>query len=372
MKPHLSLAVCLSLAFAPLSAAGAEEAPESAAPTAPRPVVSEVIALKSAVTRDMIGTIAARSEADLGFIVAGRLAERPVEAGSTVPAGGALAVLDPEDLDANLRAAEAQVAQAEAQLEQALDAEERARALKKRGVASSVQLESATRARIGAQSALDQARAAQAAAADRRDSTTLTAPEDGIVTATYAETGATLAASQPVLRFASSAGREVVVDMTETDLALLPEGAVFEVALSAHPDVTAHASVTRVEPLADRATRTRRVHLSLDSPPDGLRLGALVTLRPDIDSTGQLSLPQSAVMQDSTGALRVWVVRSAEDGGRQVTARDIEVVSLMATPTLAQNNRVAIAAGLEPGEEVVTRGIHSLTEGQPVGAPVSP
>ena len=114
----------------------AENAAEAETSAVPRPVVSIIINPQSGLPVTYVGTVAARIETDLGFPIAGTLAERPVAAGDTVKAGEVLARLDPEDLDADLRAAEAGVLVAEAQLRSATDARDRSQELVTRGVGS--------------------------------------------------------------------------------------------------------------------------------------------------------------------------------------------------------------------------------------------
>ena len=73
-------------------------------------------------------------EVDLGFPMGGTIAARPVELGDVVARDEVLARLDPEDLEADLRAADAGIAVATAQRNSARDARDRARELVLRGV----------------------------------------------------------------------------------------------------------------------------------------------------------------------------------------------------------------------------------------------
>lgn len=366
----IALTALIPLSALPAAAAGSDavtvspvvELPPDAPP---RPVASLTLAPGADPARATTGTVAAASETDLAFTLPGRLAERRVSAGDLVAAGDVLAVLDPEDADAALRGAEANVAAARAQLAQAKDAEDRALTLKDKGVASEVQTEQATRARIGAEAVLEQAEAAAAAAADRRQSTTLTAPEPGIITATLAEPGATLSAGQPVLHLASIDRREVVIDLTEAELIGLTPDARFAVTLTADPQVTATATVGQLDPVAERATRTRRLHLTLADAPEGMRLGAVVSVLPISGAAALPTVPATAVMTEN-GATSVWVVTRAEDGATGTVARRT------ITPGMVLPDRISIAEGLNPGDEIVIRGIHSLTDGQTVGIQVSP
>lgn len=339
-------------------AAGADAPDPAQAP--PRPVVSTIVNPESGLPVTYVGAVAARVEADLGFPLAGTLAERGVNAGETVTSGAILALLDPEDLDANVRAAEAGVTVAKAQLRSASDARGRAEELARRGVGSTTRVESANRAFVAAEAQLEQARADAARATDMRSLATLAAPQDGVVTAVFVEPGAAVSAGQPILRLAATGEREIVIDLTEQDLATYPPGTAFDAVLVANPAVAAGATLDRIDPVAERATRTRRAHLTVGSAPEAFRLGALVRVSPSARDDAGVALPASAILDAGT-APAVWVVDRADD---RVHRRSI-------TLGPSAGEFVVVASGLMPGEEIVTKGIHSIEDGQVVGARVT-
>ncbi|TCO69452.1 efflux RND transporter periplasmic adaptor subunit [Rhodovulum euryhalinum] len=328
---------------------------------APRPVVSEIVELQRADAAAYVGTVTARIEADLGFPLLGTVAARPVDRGDLVAVGDTLAQLDPEELEADRRAAEAGIIMADAQLRSARDARDRAEALVARAVDSETRLEDAERALAGAEAQMEQAEATLAQARDRLKDATLTAPHDGVITEIHAEPGATLSAGEPVLRLAATDRLEVEIDVTERDLARLAPGTPFDVSLIAQPDLTARATLDRIDPEADRSTRTRRVHLALADPPGGFRLGALVRVRPARDAASGVSLPLAAILAPGD-APAVWVVDRAND---RVVRRPVTLGARL-------GEQVQITGGLAPGEEVVLKGIHSLKDGQAVGPQVQP
>lgn len=337
----------------------AADAPASA--TAPaRPVISVIVNPEAGLPVTFVGSVTAKIEADLGFPLAGTIAERPVSAGDSVSEGDVLARLDPEDLDATLRSAEAGVTVAEAQLRSATDARDRAQVLARRGVGSATRLEDAARALVAAEARLEQARADEARARDMRSLATLTAPQDGVVTGVSAEPGATVAAGQPVVRLAATGEREVVIDLTEQAVAAHPPGMRFEVRLVANPEVTADAVLNRIDPVAFAATRTRAAHLTLENAPAAFRLGALVRVTPVAQADAGVALPAAAILEPET-APAVWVVDRTDDS---VHRRPV-------TLGPAVGGFVVIATGLSAGDEVVIKGIHSLEDGQVVGPRVT-
>ena len=338
----------------------AEAAAPDAETLAVRPVVSEVLSPASAGDMNFVGVVTARTETDLAFLLIGTVASRPVEVGDLLKAGDLVAQLDPEELDANLRESEAGVAVARAQLRAASDTETRARELSARGVGTTTRLEDASRGLASAEARLAQAEAALARARDARSFATLLAPQDGIITNVFAETGTTLAAGQPIARLAAIDEREIVVDVSAEFVAALDLGMVFNVSLAAAPAVTTTATFSRIDAVAERTTRTRRLHLTMDTPPGGFRLGALAHVSLPASTKAGLSIPRQAAWQDGD-SLFVWVVNRATDTVHRTKVTLGEV----------SGDRARVLSGLSTGEEIVIKGVHSLQEGQTVGAQVT-
>jgi membrane fusion protein, multidrug efflux system len=330
-------------------------------PPQPRPVVSERVNLQAGAAQSYVGTVVPMIEIDLGFPFIGTVAERPVENGDLVRQGALLARLNPADMDADLRAAEAGVTVTTAQLRSAKDAETRAIALRSRGVGSETRVEDAKRALAAAQARSVQAAAALARAQDIRNLADLKAPQDGIVTQVFAESGATLPAGQPIVRLAATNSREVVIDLSETDVAALDVGARFHAVLAANAAITTDATLTRIDPVADRSTRTRRLHLTLGTPPEGFRLGALVRVSAALGPDAGVAITADAVVHQD-GAAAVWVVDRATN---KVALTPVQLGERF-------GSQVRVKTGLAAGDEVIIKGVHSLTEGQSVGPGVAP
>ena len=255
-----------------------------------------------------------------------------------------------------MRRAQAAVIVAASGLRTAIDAADRARTLLARGVDSQARLEQAEQAQATAQALVDQANAAVISAGQNLDDTTLLAPRAGVISATFAEAGSELTAGQPVLRLSGIEEREVLIDMTEDQLATFAKGDVFNLALLSNSAVTATGVFTSVDPVADATTRLRRVHLQIETLLPGFRLGALIEARPGGDAgIARLTVPASAVHADST----VWVVARPADTVKRVSI----------TTGDRFGERIVVLEGLEEGDEVVVKGIHSLSDGQIVGAP---
>lgn len=325
---------------------------------APRPVVSEIVEDRAASSRGIPGTIRAQTEVMLGFQTLGRLIVRHVDLGDRVQAGDVLAELDPEDLADSVRAAEAAVAAAEVAAQTALTTAERVRELNRRGVAPQAQLEQVERALSAAEAGQAQARSELIRARDAESFARLVAPFDGVVSLVLAEAGTIIQAGAPVLQLSGDDAREAVVDLPESTLAAIPDGSGFAVWLEAAHEVESPAEITRIEPLADAATRTRRVHLTLTGDTSLFRLGALVRAGMTNTPMPVITLPRAAILHRD-GTDYVWVVTRNSPAEGTVSLRPVTQRPGMGA--------VVILSGLEKGDEVVTRGVHSLSEGQIIG-----
>lgn len=328
-----------------------------------RPIVSEIVEDRGAALRWVPGAVASRTQVNMAFQSLGRIVRRPADLGDRVRAGDALAELATEDLAAQTRAARAAVDAAEVQARTARTTLERTRALAARNVVSAAQLEQAERAAAAAAAAVQQVRSELVQAEDAEGYAIMAAPFDGVISAVFEAQGAVVSAGQPVLQLSAEDQREAVIDLPESALAGLARDAVFTVWQRSDPGHEIPATLDRIDPLADAATRTRRLYLTL--PPDApFRLGALIRARLGHEGDPALSVPEAALFSRD-GRPHLWrVVRS--DAG----AAHVEAVAVETGITL--QGRVLVTGGIAAGDEVVIRGVNSLGEGQAVGRRVDP
>lgn len=332
-------------------------------PARARPVVSIVLDDRPTQTHSLPGAIRARTEVALAFQTLGRMTTRQVDVGAVVTKGQLLATLDPEDLQAKVRAAQAAADAALVDYETALAMTERTRALVKRNVATTAQLEQAERALASAQASRDQAQSELVRARGSEEYAEMRAPFDGVISAVEATPGAVVNAGQAVMQLSSQERLEAVIDLQPAMISRIRPGDEFEIWSENHPELISRARVSRIEPVADVVTRTRRVRLELDRS-DRFRLGALIRARPASGGLRQITIPTAAILARD-GMPNVWVVLRQGDTAR-VALRQIRIRELPIS------DLVTVTEGLNRGEEIVIRGVHSLADDQPVGASVTP
>ncbi len=364
------LAATLLLAVA-LSACDKKEAE---APVPVRPVLYTVVEPVSTETfGPFAGTVEPRYQAKLGFQTAGRIVARDVDVGDLVKPGQRLAALDAKLPAFALNQAKADVADAEAQAVNTSSTATRQKTLFGEGSVTKAQLESAVAGADTAAARLAQAKANLQKVQDQFGYTELKADFAGVVTAWSAEVAQVVSAGQSVVTVARPDVKEAVVDIPDGLIDRVHPDASFTVRLQAAPAITAEGRVREIAPQSDAATRSRRVRMTLASPPLSFRLGTTLTVELQRSIAPRIDLPATAI-RDHDGRSAVWVVQSAPTGpqpspepqpgeargsAETVTSREVTLLARSA-------ETVTVGNGLEAGDKVVTAGVHSLSDGQAV------
>jgi multidrug efflux system membrane fusion protein len=305
---------------------------------------------------EFAGEVRARVDSRLGFRVGGKIVRRQAELGQRVKAGEVLAQLDPQDYKLAAQAAKAQVAVAATNRDLAAADFKRYKELRDQNFISGAELERRDATLKAAQAQVDQAQAQLSGQGNQAAYTTLVADVSGIVTAVEAEPGQVVAAGTPVVRMAQDGPRDVVFSVPEDRVMLIKPGSIVDVrAWSA--TVALKGVVREVAASADPVTRTFGVKVSLDAK-DALPLGTTVSVVPhafDRSGVPVIKLPTSALRQDGKSSA-VWVLDAAS---MTVKLQPIQIAT-------ADGNDVVVAAGLQPGMQVVAAGVHVLSPGQKV------
>ena len=337
------LAAAIALA---LLAACARQAPP---PPAPRAVIAQVVGAAPVQAANVYsGEVRARYETDLAFRVGGKVVARYVDVGAVVKKGQALARLDPQDARLNVEAARSALAAADADHALARAEVERYRDLFDKKFVSQAVLDARETTFNTTRAKLEQSRAQALVAANQSAYTTLAAEADGVVTAVSLEPGQVVSPGQTVLRFARPDEKEVAISVPESRLAELRDAREILVAVLAAPDKPAAGRIREIAPIADAATRTFAVRVSMLDPDPAVKLGMTANVAlGEPKSEAVIRLPLAALTQVG-GRAAVWVVDAQTS---KVHLRPIEVGAY-------REDGVTVAAGLKPGEVVVLSLIH--------------
>ena len=357
---HPRALFCLLLVFVlPLAAGcGKEQAAEQKAPLVKSMTVGEA---SGATSGTYAGTVRGRYETNLSFQVGGQILARNVNVGDRVSAGDTLMVIDAKDVVQKANQGDAAVASAKAQLNLAQSNLARYSELYNEAAVPAAVLDQYQTQYDAAFASYQNALAEAAQGHNALGYTNLTAGADGVISAVSAEEGQVVAAGQTVATLVQTGELEIEINVPENHLADVPVGREVTVdfwALSG--SVT--GTVREVAPMADSATRTYKVRISLPQPPDGMELGMTASVHVAATSTAGAAgsaadagylVPLAAIYQTGDTP-EVWVV--GDDG--TVALQPVTVEQF-------DSNQVRVH-GVTAGTTIVTAGVHKLREGQEV------
>ncbi|MBF6024185.1 efflux RND transporter periplasmic adaptor subunit [Lysobacter niastensis] len=334
-----------------LAGCGGDTAPEEAA----RPVLVTRPMSSTHTANAFAGEVRAREESPLSFRVGGKLVERKVDVGAHVRQGDVLAVLDPGDLQAQARAAQAQLIAAEAELGRARADQARFGKLAKDQLVSRSTVDAQNAAAEAAQGQVNAARANLEVARNQAAYSQLRAPRDGVIATRNAEAGQVVAAGQTVFSLAADGVREVAFALPEGMVAGIKAGQPVQVESWSQPDKRWNGRIREIAPAADPASRTYAARVTVDAPAGALELGQSARVYLAGQRNGDIAVPLAA-LQRAGGRSAVYVV--------DAKSSTVKLVPIQTGPY--GEDRVPVKNGLAADAWIVAAGGHLLRDGQKV------
>lgn len=181
----------------------------------------------------------------------------------------------------------------------------------------------------------------------------LSTPVAGTVVERNASPGQSVGPSTPLFTVADLRRLWITVDVYESDLARVRQGALAAVVPTAFPNESFPGRVTYAGGIVDSASHTFKVRVEVENTARRLRPGMFGQVRIETATTGgtgAIAVPEVAI-QDLNGKQVVFV--AGREPGMYI-ARPVTVGSR------AGNGLVVITAGLAAGERVVTKGAFQL------------
>ncbi|HUI57020.1 MAG TPA: efflux RND transporter periplasmic adaptor subunit [Bryobacteraceae bacterium] len=363
-------AISFLAAMALLSGCGGGEIRSKAASNAP--TVSVQVAMVSSQEwpdqYEATGTVRAHTAAVLSSKVMAYVQQVAVQVGDHVREGQVLVTLESQDLDANVRRAEAAeaevrsaipeadngIAGAKANLDLAQSTFRRMEELAAKKSISNQEFDEASARLKSAQAAYDMARAKRTQLDSRlaqvqqeirgatimRDYTRIAAPFAGLVTAKSVEPGNLATPGAPLLTMEREGAYRLEASVDESKLSSVKEGQAVEITLEAAGlDRHLNARVTEIVPAVDAASRAYIVKIDLPALPN-LRSGMFGRAWFPLGTRKVFAVPASAVVEH--GQLQsAFVVEDGVAGARLVTTGR------------RMQNLVEVLSGLSGGEKVV-------------------
>lgn len=279
-----------------------------------------------------------------------RILEILVDEGDTVRAGQAMARLDTNVAQAQIRSAQANVAEAESAAIRARGEYERAESIRDSGALSAEAIEQRRAAAVAADARLAAARAQLQEVNARLGGGYVRAPAAGLVIDRMAEVGRNVD-GQVLFRIAADNRLEVAAQVAEADALALTEGQTAEFTLV--DGSTVEGTLRRGPASIDSRTRTGEALFSL---PSGTRVRAGMYLRgvAHLQERNVPAIPQSSVLYDN-GQAYVYVVGDDNLVRRtevRLGARDGDYIEILSGLDIGQRVVGAGAAFLQDGDEV--------------------
>jgi len=265
--------------------------------------------------------------------------------GQTVAAGQPLVQLQAREEDADIIEARARVAQAERE-------HERYKELAERGVAPRVTAENA-------ETALETARAALAAAQARLGDRVIRAPFAGTLGLTTVTAGTLINPGAAITTLDDTRTIRVDFPVPERFLGRLRPGTPIVATSDAFPGQSFSGRIALIDSRVNEQTRAATARAEFPNPGGAMRPGMLMRVAVRQGARTAAAAPEAAVQYEGQ---RAFVFRIAR-GERGSTAQRAEI-----EPGAVENGFVEILSGVETGERIVGSGLNRI---QP-GAPVSP
>jgi RND family efflux transporter MFP subunit len=363
--------------------------------------------------RSLPGKVEASKKVELAFQVSGEIVDLPVKEGKRLAKGDLIAQLRQKDfvtdlkrrqseldqaravltalragerpeqilrLEAQVRAAEATLANARAELDRytrlvrtgaATRSDfDRAEASFHRAqedhTAARLALEKGTIAReedIDAKEAAVRGLEAQVVQANiRLQDSTLRAPYDGVLAQRFVELKQQITAKQPIVKFQDVDEIDVVVDVPETVMASLRAADIVHIQaeFSGAPGSQFPVQIKEVAQRADPTTQTFQVRVAMKAPSEvnilpGMSATVALIYRRASILGNRILVPISAVLKDSTGEQVAWVIGSDET----VSRRPVKLGE-------ATGSQLEIVDGLQAGDRIAVAGLPFLRDGMKV------
>ena len=312
----------------------------------------------------------ARERAAVGAKIIGRVERLLVDEGDRVERGDTIAVLDSDDLMAELRQRRAAVLEARANLADAQRQEARfARLLAENAIAQAEYDAEKTRLEV-AEAQVSVAEANLANARARLEYAVITAPIPGVIIERRIEVGEMVApggfttqqATGALVRIANPESLEVEADINESYISRLSLGQPARIRVDAVPGREYRGRLRQIVPTADRQRAVVEVKVTVDDRDDNLLpdMSCSVTFLEEEDASEPGAAEEPMIVVPSAALVE-------RDGGTYVLRIVDDRVELTAVERgVPVGEDVEIVSGLRGGDRVVASGAADLSDGSRV------
>ncbi len=303
------------------------------------------------------GNVSADSTATLRSQAGGVVTYVGAHEGMRVSRGAVLLKTDNSDDLLRVEQSKADLESAEIDLQNESQNLERTQALFESRSVTQKSLDDAQRDVDLAKVSLQQRKIALDIAKERLSKTQVTAPFSGVIISASAKLGDYLLPNGACFQMIAPTSILVVAEVDDQDFSGVRNGQKGVVAFDAYGDRRFDGYIYRIVPKTDEATKTSKVFVKLENPPENLNVGMTATVNIiSSEFTNVDMLPRTAIVQLPNSSI-VYVV----NGGK------VKVVEVKLGATDGRLSQI-LGGNLQPGTEVVLQPGADLKDGMWVEA----
>ncbi len=313
------------------------------------------------------GVLSAERSATVRAKTSAVITSLTVQEGEAVKAGQVLAVLDNTELLQRVAAQEGSMAAAQARLIAAKKARDQQQSLFNQQYISQTALDTA---QSGFDAAAGDARAAQAQVAIAKQTlgdAVVRSPLNGVVAKRLVQTGEKVSFDSPLLQIVDLSSLELQSWVLPDALSQLQPGRVVKVQVSG-VSTPIKATIKRVLPVADAATRQIGVVIAIPNPTREIKVGLQATARIVLENRDALTVPVSAVA-DNAGVTSVWIASAKDANTKGSSTGDFTVKRMPVNMGLRDDAMGVVhvsSAEIKEGDIVLSGRYDGLKDGQVV------
>ncbi len=178
------------------------------------------------------------------------------------------------------------------------------------------------------------------------------APISGSIVSTPLKEGTTVSKNSAITIIGDVDSLQITANIPERYVALLKTGLSADISLEAYPGVVFKATISRVSPVVDAASRTKEIILNFDKKDSRINAGMFAkVILYTRDFTGAVIMPSDSVVTKD-GKKYAYIVLD----NSTVEQREIRLGESV-------DGMVQVLEGIKEGERIVTEGQTSLSDG---------
>lgn len=318
---------------------------------------------------EFTGTLLGISEVMVSPKIAGRILSVMADLGDEMQAGQLIAALDDDEAKHAVEESKARLAVARASLEESItnllmaqNELNRVKTLREKKIAAESELDSAqstvssleSRKKL-ADANIQQQEAALRAAESRLAYTKITSPIAGYIGKRYADEGAMVSPTSPIVQIADITKVKTVISVVEKDYSKIHVGLIARINVDAYPGREFDGAIVRISPVIDPNTRTADAEIEIENKD--------ILLKPGMFTRVYISFgthENAALIANRT------LVKRDSKTGVFVPADDRKTAVFHELTIGLVNEDYTEVFGIDAGKEIIVTGQHLLNDGDPI------